>query len=191
MKDFLHRFARSPVPKYQTAVVRKLTRRFPHVAVEDEWEAFSRGDDWYGPRLDVAVGPFATVGRLIDAYDQMETEHDGFLRCMWGHHVSNLRNAGVPVEALNFEGAFQRNYNARCFLAVEIENRSSRKHLMGGAINAAALGRVAVAVGWTDGMVLAFIRLRGYLKFLAGVNKPTFEIDNLLILSRKQFLDAC
>lgn len=83
-----------------------------------------------------------------------------------------------------------RNRNARCFLAIEIENKVSRKHLMGGAINAAAPGRAGLAVGWSDQMVRAFVKLRAYLLYLARVGKNTFDPFNLLIVNRIQLAAA-
>ena len=61
---------------------------------------------------------------------------------------------------------------------------------MGGAINAAALGRLGIAVGWTREKVKAFVKLRSYLLFLASVGKNTFHPYNLLVLSKEQVLDA-
>jgi len=46
---------------------------------------------------------------------------------------------------------------------------------MGGAINAAALGRLGIAVGWTDQSVHSFVRLRTYLLRLAQYSKNNFR----------------
>jgi hypothetical protein len=61
---------------------------------------------------------------------------------------------------------------------------------MGGAINAAALGRIGIAVGWTPDKVRAFVKLRSYLLYLARVGKNTFNPINLLVLSRQQLSGA-
>ena len=40
---------------------------------------------------------------------------------------------------------------------------------MGGAINAAALGRIGIVVAWTDEKLIVFVKLKEYLDYLAGV----------------------
>jgi len=105
-------------------------------------------------------------------------------------HRSNLRDHGQPDNHFDFEHVCMRNQNARCFMAFEIENEVSRKHLMGGAINAAALGRVGLAIAWNPEKLRAFVRMRSYLLFLSAVGKNTFDPSNLLILSKDQVMDV-
>jgi hypothetical protein len=95
------------------------------------------------------------------------------------------------VEVCDLDHALALNHNARCFLGIEIENAVSRKHLMGGAINASALGRLGIAVGWTDARVKSFGRLWKYLDFLSRVGKNSFDTSNLLIVSDVQLSAAC
>jgi hypothetical protein len=73
-------------------------------------------------------------------------------------------------------------------LALEIENAVTRKHLLGGVVNACALGRLGILVAWTDPMLRAAFGTRKYLAFLGGVGKPSVNISNLLVLSREQTL---
>jgi hypothetical protein len=61
---------------------------------------------------------------------------------------------------------------------------------MGGAVNAAALGRFGVVVGWDPAKVRALVRTKTYLAFLDQVGKPTFQTANLLILGRHQLQAA-
>ncbi|WP_339218583.1 hypothetical protein [Paenibacillus sp. FSL W7-1332] len=44
-------------------------------------------------------------------------------------------------------------------MAIEIEHLVSRKHLMGGAINASALGRFGVVIPWSEEKLRAFIKI--------------------------------
>lgn len=143
----------------------------------------------YSPRLDIAVGPFAT-GNLVYAreYDDLLRRHHDFVHLIYEQSNQNLARYGEGAERFSFDDTVYRNQNSRCFLAFEIENRVSRKHLMGGAINAAALGRVGIAVGWTEEKVRAFVKLRTYLLYLASVGKNTFHPINLLVLSREQLV---
>lgn len=144
----------------------------------------------YSPRLDAAVGPFATQRTYIDEYDKMVCDCEPLLNSLFDAHRRNLREHGQSDGCVDFVRLCNRNQNARCFLAIEIENFVSRKHLMGGAINAAALGRIGMAVAWDREKLRAFVRMRSYLLFLAEVGKNTFDPSNLLILSKEQVMDA-
>jgi hypothetical protein len=181
---------RSSVTKYQSTLARGIERLFGELPVATEWAAMRGERAIYSPRLDVAVGPFATDDILASEYDALVTRHAGFLQALFELHCQNLRLHEVDERHFDFHHACHRNYNARCFIAFEIENVVSRKHLMGGAINAAALGRLGVAIGWDRGKVRALVRLRSYLLFLASVGKNTFDPSNLLILSAEQALEV-
>ncbi|MBI5006203.1 MAG: hypothetical protein HZB95_03660 [Nitrosomonadales bacterium] len=176
--------------EYQTQLEEKLTAVFPALPVEIEWAAMTDERGLYSPRLDAAVGPFATNNICIDEYDQLVREFEPLLNNLFDVHRANLRAHGQPDNHFDFERMCTRNRNARCFLAVEIENAVSRKHLMGGAINAAALGRIGLAVAWNQEKLRAFVRMRSYLLFLAEVGKNTFDPSNLLILSKQQVMEA-
>lgn len=155
----------------------------------------------YSPRLDVAVGPFSIENgvQLIHEYDELFENNTVFVAKLIKCHLSNLYyiNHDNPSEELD-ERVHQKlyevrhfNYNSRCFVAVEIENAVSRKHLMGGAINASVLGRIGIAVGYTDEMHNAFLNLYRYFSFLQSVDKPTFRTNNLLVLSAEQLINIC
>ncbi|MDE1711995.1 hypothetical protein PWG14_04345 (plasmid) [Chromobacterium amazonense] len=144
----------------------------------------------YSPRLDVAVGPFATQEIHGHAYDELNRTHAGLLECFFQAHSENIRSLGLSENDIPLELALQKNWNARCWLAIEIENRVSHKHLMGGAINAAALGRIGLAVAWNDENLNKFVRMRGYLRFLTCVGKNSFDSSNLFILSATQLEEA-
>jgi len=155
-----------------------------------EWQAMPRQGK-YSPRLDIAIGPFATGDLVyVNEFDDLMRRHRGFMEALYERSHSNFRDFGEMDRPLDFEQLLYQNRNARCFMAVEIENKVSRKHLMGGAINAASLGRVGVAVGWTEDKVRAFVKLRAYLLYLSGVGKNTFNPFNLLVLSKDQFDDV-
>ncbi|WP_139799034.1 hypothetical protein [Andreprevotia lacus] len=168
----------------------KLSLIFQPDEVEIEWAAMADERTLYSPRLDTAVGPFATHKIYIDEYDQLIRAHQPLLLQLFNMHRANLRAHNQPDDHFDFERLCTRNLNARCFLAFEIENNVSRKHLMGGAINAAALGRIGLAIAWNQEKLRAFIRMRSYLLFLAQVGKNTFDPSNLLILSKEQVMEA-
>lgn len=78
------------------------------------------------------------------------------------------------------------NRNARCFIAVEIENQVSRKHLLGGVQNASVLARVGIVVPWTEEKLRATVKLLQYWDFLRYVEKNTFDSNNVLVLTHEQ-----
>lgn len=160
----------------------------PGVEVKTEWATMVGELRMYSPRLDIAVGPFATIRRYIQEYDDLMERNRTFIEALIETHNSNLREFGLPTRFPDFEEIKHKNQNARCFLAIEIENRVSRKHLMGGAINAAALGRIGIVVAWTPDKLKAFLQLRRYLEFLDSVGKNTFDTTNLLIMDKDQLL---
>ena len=59
---------------------------------------------------------------------------------------------------------------------------------MGDAVNAAALGKVGIAVGWTPETFRAFLNLKRYFEYLGSVGKNTFNLGNLLIVDKDQLL---
>ncbi len=185
-----HFVPRGSVREYQAQLQEKLSAIFPALPVEIEWAAMTDERALYSPRLDAAVGPFATQRIYIDEYDELVHEYEPLLNSLFEAHRRNLREHDQPDDHFAFNRLCTRNQNARCFLAIEIENAVSRKHLMGGAINAAALGRIGLAVAWNREKLRAFVRMRSYLLFLAEVGKNTFDPSNLLLLSKEQVMEA-
>jgi hypothetical protein len=80
------------------------------------------------------------------------------------------------------------NEKSAIALSIEIENAVSRKHLLGGAINCSALGKIGIAIGFTDSKHRAFCNLQRYFQFLESVNKPTYSTKNLVIISKDQMI---
>jgi len=155
----------------------------------------------YSPRLDIAVGPFSLADgvRLINEYDELFDAKIEFISILVRTHLSNLSlitaKTSNEMQQIRFNKKIDDlrhfNFNSRCFLSIEIENAVTRKHLMGGAINASVLGRIAIAVGYTDEMHNAFLNLYRYFSFLQNVDKPTFRTNNLLIISSTQLENIC
>lgn len=180
--------------QYQNYIKDRLQYIFPNTEVKSEWNAMAdeRNLNLYSPRIDVAVGPFATHESLEQAYDNIarETISMSFIGKLIEFSHINLIQYGDFVEPPNFEQVIYQNRNARCFMSVEIENMVSRKHLMGGAINASALGRVGIVIPWSDEKLRAFVRLFRYLQYLKLADKNTFNTTNLLIITKEQFVQS-
>lgn len=185
------RFINNALHIYQVELRDNLKLIFNIDDIEEEWS--SMRDEYnlsiYSPRLDVAVGPFATHERLGLIYDDMLRNPliESFLRRLVDFNRVNLDRYGDGfVLPAPFEEILYRNHNARCFMAIEIEHLVSRKHLMGGAINASALGRFGVVIPWSDEKLRAFIKLVRYLHYLRYAEKNTFDTSNLLIITKEQ-----
>ena len=175
------------VTEYQRTLKLSLDHIFNPDIVRVEWSAMRDEPRIYSPRLDLAVGPFATHRRYIEEYNNLSISHSALLRALYVRHLENVEEG--DSDRFNFESVINRNFNARCFLAIEIENQVSHKHLMGGAINAAALGRIGLAVAWSADNLRKFVRMRNYMLFLSDVEKNTFDTSNLLVLTAEQLLE--
>ncbi len=153
----------------------------------------------YQPIADIAIGPFATEGQYITEYDDLVQDKSNLID-MWVHMFqSNWQEvigdhycAVPPPKPIGYEDYLgtNSNQNARCFMAIEIENENSRKHLMGSIINAGALGRVGILVAWHDSALRAAIRMRQYFSFLRTAEKRTFDMSGVLILTRSQLASS-
>ena len=158
--------------------------------VTPEWRALATEHGVYSPRVDIAVGPFAVEQRHEEDYDGLARQHREFLVQLHGSFAENVRTLHIDDVVPDIEDVCSLNRNARCFLAVEVEGSGSRKHTMGGAINAAALGRVGISVGCSQVELRKLLKMRRYLRFLADVGKNTFNTTNLLVLTREQMANA-
>lgn len=173
-----------------------LIRKGYDANVENPWRAFARvGRRIYSPAVDIAVGPFATENRrYIDDYDRMvesfaplldkwvDMFRENWQRCIEAYYWTSLLNLALGHE----DFVHGSNRNARCFLAIEVENKNSRKHLMGSIINAGALGRVGIVVAWQEEVLRAALRMKAYFDFLREAEKRTFDISGVLILTKDQ-----
>ncbi|MDM5187567.1 hypothetical protein QUF99_09615 [Bacillus sp. DX4.1] len=180
--------------QYQNYIKGQLQVLYPQNEVETEWNAMKgeRERNIYSPRIDVAVGPFAFNQRYESKYDDMVRDFKSkeFIEQLIRFNHDNLTRHGDFVEPHIYEDIIYQNRNARCFMAIEIENKVSRKHLMGGAINSSALARIGIVIPWTNDKLNAFVRLVRYLHYLKLAEKNTFNTTNLLIVTKEQFFDA-
>lgn len=168
--------------------------------VKAPWSAFSGyGRRIYSPKVDIAVGPFAIEksdedehGRMVDSYHRLIDTWIDMFRQNWQSVIGD-RYWRVPLHSPSGYRDFiehSANTNARCFIAIEIENENSRKHLMGSIINAGALGRLGILVAWQEKVLRAAIRMRAYFDFLQEAEKRTFNMNNVIVLSRNQLADS-
>lgn len=164
-----------------------------------EWRAMDGEGPMYCPRVDIAIGPFAIERRLEREYDRLMDYYQEFFFKLIDFHIRNLHM--YSGEELNrgrneifrqniFDDLKQKNQNARCLAVIEIENKVSRKHLIGGIVNACALGRIGIVVAWSPEKLRAFVKCRNYFAFLRSVGKNTYDTTNLLIIDKNQLLES-
>jgi len=188
------------VSEYQEEMRSKLIRLFSNnIPVETEWRTIQNINGIYCPRIDIAVGPFSITrgNNQINSYNKLLNQKRDFIDKIIEFHNVNTSRYRTNDEQINrneptrtFENLHHFNENARCFLAIEIENNVSRKHLLGGAVNASVLGRIGICIGWTPEKVKALIKVQAYWDFLRSVGKNTFETKNLIILDKNQFRES-
>lgn len=177
--------------EYQNIIHPLIQTKLEGLEVKNEWTAFTGYHNHYSPRVDIAVGPFSIVAgqNQTHVYNQLvATENiQLFIRQLYDIHIQNI---GLEVKneitIPSFEDLIYKNQNARCFLAIEIENENSKKHIMGSLINAASLGRIGIGVAYSEKTMRTFIRIMNYLGFLRRVEKNTYDTTNILIISKDQ-----
>ena len=189
---------------FQREIANRLTVLLVQRDYESEvsvpWAAFGgQGRRIYSPKVDIAVGPFAVERRYEDEYDRMVSSYHRLIdtwidmfRQNW-QSVIGSRYWRTPPRSPSEHGDFigySANRNSRCFIAIEVENRNSRKHLMGSIINAGALGRVGILVAWQEEVLRAAIRMREYFDFLQEAEKRTFNMSDVIVLSKNQLTDS-
>lgn len=170
--------------------------------VEPQWRPFAgQGRAIYQPAVDVAVGPFAVTAQYGTIYDQMVDDNSnlikewlGMFRQNWdtclGQHYWVTLPGSQPNHRVFHSDSGKANTNARCFIALEFENRNSMKHLMGSIVNAGALGRIGILVAERDEVLRAAIRTRAYFDFLKSVGKRTFDMSGVIVITSKQFRES-
>lgn len=177
--------SRKETKRHTDDVVSLCKRIFGDDMVEKEWDIKKEAQDdvssrFYCPRVDVVVAPI-NITLEID----WNIELINNLHCLYQDWVERLASKD---KSPNFSE--NRNQNPRCWLAIEIEQSGSRKHHLGGMLNAAVLGKVGILLSWKRKRLKHLRRIRGYLYYLRRVEKISEPVDNLLILHGDDFLDS-
>jgi len=176
------------VKEYQKLIEKKL-RTLLKLPVKREWRAMKEQRSLYCPRVDIAVGPFVYDNNCItDQHDYVVRQWEKPIKAMLAYHKQNVGSLSWENCQTSFEDLCYKNKTARCFLAIEIENRVNRKHLIGAAVNAIALGRIGIIVAYTPDKLKACVKIRRYLWFLS--NATNLGTSNLLILNREQLANS-
>ncbi len=181
---------REPLVKeseYQHKVKEELKQIYNGETVESQWYPFrGEGRSIYCPRVDIAVGPFATEQRYEAKYAELLERTRPFVERLIEKHNQNVEE----IDRTCFAEISYFNENARCLLCIEVEGSGTRKHCLGDLVNASALGRIGLLVACSSEFLQVFVRQRVYLRYLANVGKNTFRTNNALVLTTEQF-DEC
>lgn len=178
--------------EYQNLLTPIMTEKFENLEVVSEWRAFTGMNYQYSPRVDIAVGPFSVApgpNRTAE-YNQIIQRPliNNFLRSIYDAHIANIGEEWLnEINIPDFDILIRKNQNARCLMSIEIENSSTRKHIMGSMINAASLGRVGIGIAYNDSVLRTFIRMLNYMGFLKRVEKNAYDTTNFLIVTKEQF----
>lgn len=180
--------------QYQSKLFQKLCEKFSKV--ENEWTAFkNKTANQYTPRVDIAVGPFNDIDDEIKSADRMLEYNKlvrsslvkSFLQKAYNYHTINLDlSMYTSVAPASFAEVIEYNRNPRCLIAIEIENKNTRKHIMGSIVNAASLGKIGIGVGFSSESTKTFLRIVNYLSRLKAVGKNAYDTANFLVLTREQ-----
>jgi len=178
------------VRNYQELVCNSLRRIFGENNIKKEWDVAKDGrDDFtrelYCPRLDIAVGPF-NVDRNVN-HNDMEIERT--VRTHRNLISRMLRYSERRVGNIN-EFLRNKNENPRCFLAIEIENSGSSKHMLGNIANVSIIGSIGIVIPFNDKKLSLCKRIRKYIAFATDVGKIKTIFKNVLIINKENFLQV-
>jgi hypothetical protein len=182
--------------EYQQFIIPPIQNLIPELAIRSEWKAFNEIQEArYSPRIDIAIGPF-NVGpgpNIQDKYDNILKSNEvvSFLEQVYKFHKNNIEKYSSLLSVPEFQEILSLNHNSRCLIAIEIENRNSRKHTLGSIINACSLGRIGIGIAFTEATSRIFSRILNYLNFLRMVDKNSYNTNNFLLLTRTQLNDIC
>ena len=168
----------------QAAICDALSHSFGPGQVVSEWNMRKGATDAfqdaasYAPRLDVAIGPFnlSFQNRERDA---------GRIRVFEHPLIEQLKGL---VRRQNYGGIYY-NPNPRCLVAIEVEHRTSSKHILGGKTNASMLGMLGVVVG-SSSHIAKVRRIHEYACKLKEVEKAHDDMfGNVACFEESEFLD--
>lgn len=177
--------------QFQANITPLIAAKLSPLEIFSEWRAFEDTPYQYSPRVDIAVGPFSIVPGQNKTYEYnqlLQNENvNNFLRMVYDYHIENIGDEWLnEITIPDYDFLVRKNQNARCFLSIEIENTSTKKHIMGSLVNAASLGRIGIGIAYNDSVKRTFVRIMNYLGFLRRVEKNTYDTTNFLIITKEQ-----
>ena len=160
----------------------------------------------YSPIIDISVGPFSEERgvSLWESYDNLVSFSGNLIDVMLAAFRHNYQEFGegyftieertLPNNHHEFLTSSRSirgssNWNARCFIAIEVEDSGSRKHLLGDMINVSISGRIGIVVGYNPDLYETFFKQLDYLSYTVRAKKIQFNSRNIIVLKPKQLED--
>jgi len=161
----------------------RLKQVFGKENVVKEWNVAKSSKDAYTrelycPRVDFAVGPF-NIDANIEYNNRLIKEA-----------YQKYRKLLKLLKTRSDNRALEPNENPRCFLVIEVEHKSSRKHRLGSIVNASALGKIGIIVASNQRVFESLVKIRRYLEFLERVRKTRSAPENVMIITQENFLKS-
>lgn len=165
-----------PSTVFQNKITEKLQQYFSEV--KTEWSVTKNATDVfsvpvYGPRVDVAVGPFnIEKGNKID-------------------EIKTVFKNKAPQKLKNYieSNNLSENANPRCVLAIEVVFSGSSKHILGDITNASMMGLYGFVVA-SNSKFNKLKRIFEYSKVIKQVGKaPKGLFSNVCVISEEMFLE--
>ncbi len=131
--------------------------------------------------MDVAVGPFSFArGNRNEEYNQLLDIHE--IR----EFLSRVVKRGKTLTKDFIKSVKDsENKNPRCFICIEVENKSTRKHFMGSAFNSSIMGKVGIVISYDEGKME---KVFSYLKEMIMREKLSPKIlDNVIWITKEKF----
>ena len=153
--------------------------------------------DIYRPNVDIGIGPICRKGDddFEDEYDEM-VETIRKLITKWirifQKHCKKYRWVTKPLRPLKYTEFKNKNSERKnkCFLAIELERKNSRKHFMGSIINAGGAGRIGLLLAWDEKALDIAIRVKQYLYHLGTKRGKTINVNNVIVLLKEEFTNS-
>jgi hypothetical protein len=120
--------------QYQDFIIPRLLEKLCDLEICNEWPAFSGLNYQYSPRVDIAVGPYSIVPgqNQTEEYNRI-LSNEGIKQLLRNAYDMHVQNIGAEwlneISIPDFDYLTMKNQNARCFLAIEIENTSTKSIL--------------------------------------------------------------
>jgi hypothetical protein len=169
----------------QNEIFTRLKQVFEGKNVIKEWDVAKNSRDEYTrelycPRVDFAIGPFNVDTNIEYNNRLIEESYQKYRKLL------ELMKSRSDVK----DNALELNKNPRCFIAIEIENKSSRKHRLGSLVNASALGKIGIIVASNNRVFASFVKIRKYLAFLNQAQKIEISPKNVIIITKENFMKS-
>lgn len=158
----------------------------------------------YSPIIDISVGPFSErkgvslwgdYDRLVhfscdligDMLEQFRCNYQDFGEGFFEIEERTLPSGYEDLLSTSEHALENVNWNARCFMAIEVEESGSRKHLLGDMINVSISGRIGVVIGYNRDKYETFLKQLDYLAYTVKAGKIRFNSRNIIVLKPDQF----